>query len=118
MKLLADECVYRGTVDLLREWKHQVETVQEVALTGQDDVFILGHAVGAGQVLITNDMHFSNILVSPPSDHQGIIVLKIRPRTQQRVHAVLSRFLAGATQESIKNTLVIVDRNKYRVRRG
>ena len=48
MKLLADECVYRGTVDLLREWKHQVETVQEVALTGQDDVFILGHAVGAG----------------------------------------------------------------------
>ena len=46
------------------------------------------------------------------------VVLKIRPRTQQRVYAVLSRFLAEASQEAMGKTLVIVDRNKYRVRRG
>jgi len=118
MRMLADECVYRLTIELLREWGHEVETAQEASLTGQEDAIVLAHAVRAGQVLITNDMHFSNILTFPPSEHMGIIILKIRPQTQRRVHAVLAHFLAGASQETMKKTLVIVDRNKYRVRRG
>ena len=101
MRLLADECVSPVTVELLREGGHEVQTAQEARLTGQEDAVVLAHAVGAGQVLITSDMHFSNILLFPPAGHLGIFVLKIRPRTQQKVYAVLLRTLAGVSQGSL-----------------
>jgi len=118
MRFLADECVSRVTIELLRRWGHEVETAQEARLTGQEDAVVVAYAVRGRQVLITSDMHFSNILIFPPSEHLGIIVLKIRPRTQRRVHAVVSRYLTGTSQDAMRNTLVIVDGNKYRVRRG
>jgi len=89
MRWLADECVHRVTVERLPEWGPEAETAQEAGLTGQEGAVVLAHAVGTGQVLITNDVHFSNILVLPFSDHLGIVVLKIRPRTQQRVGDML-----------------------------
>lgn len=117
MKFLADECVYCVTVKALRNWGHDVLTVQEVGLIGHENGDILTYAVGTGRILITNDIHFSNIIVYPPTQHLGIIVLKIRPRILDRVHAVLFRFLDTIDQEGMKGTLVIIDRNKYRVRK-
>ena len=118
MKFLADECVYHITVKALRNWGHDVFTVQEAGLAGHENGDILEYAVGTGRILITNDMHFSNIIIYPPTQHLGIIVLKIRPRFLDSVHMVLSRFLDTIDQEDMKRTLVIVDRNKYRMRKG
>jgi predicted nuclease of predicted toxin-antitoxin system len=63
MKFLADECVYHITVKTLRNWGHDVLTVQEVGLVGHENGDILTYAVGSGRIPITNDMHFSNIII-------------------------------------------------------
>jgi predicted nuclease of predicted toxin-antitoxin system len=117
MKFLADECVYRITVQMLRAYGHDVLTVQEAGFAGKSDDEVLAHAVAEGRILLTNDMHFSNTLLFPTERHLGVVVLKIRPRTLEQVHDVLIRFLDIVDQEAMEKTLVIIDRNKYRVRR-
>lgn len=117
MKFLADECVYYVTVRILRVYGHDVVTVQEAGLAGRTDDEVLACAVAEGRILITNDMHFSNTLRFPLAQHLGVVVLKIRPRIQEDVHTVLLRFLDVTDQKQMERTLVIIDRNKYRIRR-
>jgi predicted nuclease of predicted toxin-antitoxin system len=115
MNLLADECVYQVTVKLLRQQGHDVITVQESKLAGHSDKEVLSYSTATDRALITNDAHFSNILLFPPSQHKGVIVLKIRPSVLPEVHAVLNRLLHDINQQEIRQTLAIVDRNKYRI---
>ena len=118
MKLFADECVYRVTVEALRSWGHDVVTTQEANLVGEADAIQLQEAISQGRILITADLDFSNIRRYPPANHNGIIVLKIRPKILNEVHALLKKLVETISQENLNQTLVIVDRNKYRVRRG
>lgn len=117
MKLLADECVYSITTELLRECGHDIVTVQKSGLSGASDDVVLAYAVAEGRILVSNDAHFSNVLLFPPQKHLGIIVLKIRPRVLDQVHTVLFSLLRRTDQSAMTQTLVIVDRNKYRVYR-
>lgn len=118
MKILTDECVYRVTSDLLRRAGHDITTAQDAFLSGKPDDQVLADASNRKAILLTNDMHFSNILVFPPAEYQGIIVLKIRPRNQEKVHALLLSLLKSTPQSKIQGALIIVDQNKYRMRRG
>ncbi len=116
MNLLTDECVYQGTVNLLRQQGHDVITAQESKLAGRsDNNEVLSFAVDKDRALLTNDAHFNNILLFPPTQHKGVIVLKIRPSVLPEVHAVLNRLLHEIDQQKIRQTLVIVDRNKFRI---
>ena len=116
MNILADECVYKVTVNLLRSWGYDVLTAQEAELAGKPDEEILAYAIMHERVLITIDMDFSSIRHYPPKSHKGIIVAKMRPRNADQVHKVLE-YLLGNIEESILNqSLVIVDQNKYRIR--
>ena len=45
MRLFADECVYSITTKTLRAWGHDVETAQEVGLSGHDDNELLQYAI-------------------------------------------------------------------------
>ena len=118
MKLFADECIYQVTVEALRSWGHDVVTTQEQNLAGKVDEVQFQEAISQGRVLITNDLDFSNIRRYPPANHCGIIVLKIRPRILSEVHSVLKTLLDRSSQEHLHQTLVMIDRNKYRLRQG
>jgi predicted nuclease of predicted toxin-antitoxin system len=117
MKLFADECVYRVTVEALRAWGHDVVTTQEEGLAGKADTVQLARATEQGRVLITNDLDFSHIRRYPPADHRGVIVLKMRPKILSEVHSVLKGLLGCVTEDDLDRTLTVVDHNKYRMRR-
>jgi predicted nuclease of predicted toxin-antitoxin system len=116
MKFFADECVYAATTQLLRTRQQDVVTAQDAGLSGKSDEEILAYAVEHGRVLITIDMDFSNIRRFPPKSYIGIIVLKIRPRTAEKVHNVLEQVLRELDDEQLSKSLVMIDQGKYRVR--
>jgi len=115
LQLLADECVYKATTDFLIELDYDVVTAQELGLAGADDDTIIAKAVALGRVLLTRDVDFSNILLYPPAQHLGIVVLKMGPATMSAVHNVLRQALAQT--HDLEGALVVVDRNKFRIRR-
>ena len=61
-------------------------------------------------------MDFSNIRHYLPKSHKGIIVAKIRPRNADAVHKVLKHLLSNIKADRLRESLVIVDQSKYRIR--
>ena len=114
-QLLADECVYKATIDFVLTLGYDVVTAQDLGLAGANDDAIIGEAVALGRVLLTRDMDFSNILLYPPAQHLGIVVLKMTPATVDAVHRVLKQALAQVSD--LAGTLLVVDTNKFRIRR-
>jgi predicted nuclease of predicted toxin-antitoxin system len=116
MRIYADECVFRVTTETLRQSGHDVVTAQELHMGGHEDDAVIMAATGDNRIFLTNDMHFSNIVAYPPSKYAGIIVLRIRPRNQARVHSNLLRFLGNKEASALAGSLVIIDQNKWRIR--
>jgi predicted nuclease of predicted toxin-antitoxin system len=116
VNFLSDECVWQATIDFLRSQGHNVMTTNDAGLRETDDELLLSYAVSKKRIFLTRDMHFSNILVYPPSMHFGLIVLKIKPHTTDVVHRVLKIVLSKFDQQKIQHTLIIVDQKKFRVR--
>lgn len=53
MRLFADQDLYRGTVEFLREEGHDVITAAEVGLAKAPDPIILAHARRQARILVT-----------------------------------------------------------------
>ena len=77
MKFLTDENVYTQMVEAIRSLSHDVLDIKEQNLFSMPDPDIIQMAQNTGRILITNDKDFSNILNYPPSQYQGIIVLRL-----------------------------------------
>jgi uncharacterized protein (DUF433 family) len=59
---------------------------------------------------------FGDLIRYPPGNHCGVILLRIRPETENEVHALLPRVLADFGKEQLRGRLLVIDRNKCRVR--
>lgn len=115
IEFLADECVFKTTIEFLRSHNYKVSTAYEEKLDGQTNGTILQKAIQTKRILLTADSDFANILVYPPGTHSGIIVLKISKANEDDVHNNLLKLLTEVDSTLIQS-LIIVDKNKYRIR--
>ena len=115
MTICADECVYQMTVDALRSWDFSVITVQEAGLTGCQNGEVLAYAHQHGHIFLTRDKDFTDTRIYPPAAFSGIIVIKVSPRNQHEIHAILHQLLSEYTLNELQAKLTIVDRQKYRI---
>lgn len=117
ISFLADECVRLPTIILLRKLGYSVLTAREAMLGGKSDPEILESAVKRKMVLITEDIEFGNIILYPPKTHHGIILLRFRHSLEEDIHNVLTQLLIELKPDKFDGALIIVDNNKYRIRR-
>ncbi|MEK7400655.1 MAG: DUF5615 family PIN-like protein [Candidatus Poribacteria bacterium] len=118
MKLFSDACIYKATEKAIVDWGYDLETARNVGLADAGNGNILTYSISTGRILLTRDMHFSNILLYPLDSHVGIIVLKIQPIWINEIHALLKSFLSTTSQDEMLQTLVIIDRSKWRLRKA
>ncbi|RLE34572.1 hypothetical protein DRJ24_03725 [Candidatus Acetothermia bacterium] len=112
---LADECVFQGTIDFLRNRGFEVTRAQDLSLRGAPDREVLLRAQKLNLVLLTNDLEFGDIRRYPPSRHKGISVLKLKDYSSMAdVHIVLQDL--PTKEEHIAGSLFIVDRRRWRKR--
>lgn len=117
IKFLADECIGLPVITLLRKSGYSIITAKEANLSGKSDFEILKWAIKEKRGLITEDMDFGNILLYPPKLHHGIILLRFRHSLEKEIHAILSLVLTELKPDNFKQTLIIVDPDKYRLRK-
>lgn len=91
MRLLADENVPRPSVRLLRESGYEVDSMSELA-PGTPDIEVLARAQSAGQVLITFDRDFGELVYhrGAPAP-RGIIYLRVEPADAEEPARLLLR---------------------------
>ncbi len=106
-----------------------VEAAEALRLAGYDALTVLDQSLGGtldgplaiicreeGRALITLDLDFSNIQAYPPSDHPGIIVLRLAHQDKGHVMSTLVAAIPYLSKEPLEGRLWIVDEQKIRIR--
>ena|SRR3989338_1739660 len=117
IQFVADECVSDKTIKFLQLLGYKVESVWDLNLRGASNGTLLNRAIKDNKVFITKDLDFCNIILYPPSLHHGVIVLKTSPETEDAVRTILKDLLLKLNPTEYDKTLIVVDHNKYRMRK-
>jgi predicted nuclease of predicted toxin-antitoxin system len=116
LKFKVDENLPIEVARLLVDAGHDAVTVLDQNLGGRPDPEVVAVCRLEGRVVVTLDLHFSDIRAYPPADSAGIIVLRLVRLDKSWVLAAVKRFLPTLNQEPLAGKLWIVDESTIRIR--
>ena len=100
--------------DALHEHGHDCVTIREEGLEALT-IEVLKAAVAEGRILVTNDHDFGNVLVYPPEDTAGIVVLNPPGRVSMGLlRRLVIAFLEALAREDVYRKLWIVEPGRIR----
>ena len=115
MRLLADENVPGPSIRLLRAAGYEVESIREQA-AGSADPDVLAYAKRHGQVLITFDRDFGELVYRRGAPvPAGILYLRLSPADPEEAGRVLLD-LFSLQEVQIEGRFTVVDRDRVRQR--
>ena len=117
MRFLADANVFVPMVRGLRDLGHDVYDLKEKGLANLSDPEVFRLAQTQRRILVTMDKDFSSILLYPPGEHHGIIVVKLYRLKVAEASKLFLDAIKDIKPEDISRNLVIIDRAKTRIRK-
>lgn len=115
MNLLADECVAAEIVARLRADGHAVEAAGDAARGAADDD-VLARAAASGQVLVTADKDFGELVYRLGRAHAGVVLLRLAGMPgEDRAEAVSVVFRDRAAE--LPGSFTVIDSESVRIRR-
>jgi predicted nuclease of predicted toxin-antitoxin system len=117
MRFKVDESLHVEVADLLRGQDHDTVTVFDQGLRGRGDHDIADMCRSENRVLLSLDLDFSNILMFPPENYPGLIVLRLRSRGRAAVRRIVTRVTDHLNKEPLAGRLWIVDEHRIRIHR-
>ncbi|MFW6162648.1 MAG: DUF5615 family PIN-like protein [Planctomycetota bacterium] len=117
MRVLVDENLPRSLSQRLRQAGHDAVDVRGLGRAGASDTEVLALANDQDRVLVSaNHKHFGNILLFPPSESCGIVVVRMPKCTIEMVMARIESVLGALRGSHIRGALIIVDPSRVRRR--
>ena len=104
-------------VAFLAERGHQAVHASQVGLARASDSRILEVARSEGAVVITADLDYPRLLAAHQSPGPGLILFRGGSYSDAEMLSLLERVLNQSDEESLLNSVTVVDRNRIRRRR-
>ena len=117
MRFLSDVGVSVSTAQILRERGHDVLHLSEQSLHCLPDDEILALARRDGRVILTFDLDFGDLLAAGSHPLPSVILFRLRDQTPSSVAPRLLALISERTEDLEAGALVIVEDNRYRLRR-
>lgn len=117
MRLKLDENLPSDLADNVSARGHDVDTVADEGLAGEDDAAVLTAATEHERMIITLDRGFGDVRIHPPGSHPGIVVLRPVSQDPTSVDHLVDRFLDGHDLADFEGCVVVVESERVRVRR-
>ncbi len=117
MRLVLDENLSPLHASELRSLGHDVWSVVEVGFSGATDDQVRSYAVDDDRILVTLDAEFANVISFPPANTPGVVRLKVRPPTEERIRQAIQRALLLMQDVDLTDCLAVVDEHKIRIRK-
>jgi predicted nuclease of predicted toxin-antitoxin system len=115
-KFKIDENLPAEAAEVLRQSGHDAITVLEQGIGGSVDSSIAKVCQTEQRALITLDKDFADIRAYPPSEYNGLIVMRIPRQDKPSVLALVERLLPMLDQETLMQRLWIVEEQRVRIR--
>ncbi len=116
MRLLLDADIPRSFFSQLKDQGHDVVDVRDISETPLKDEEIFAIARNEKRTLITRDLDFSNILMYPPAQSCGIIVLRTHLLSKEEIFQILLKAIQSP-QRQLQGTLIIAQKDRLRFHR-
>lgn len=118
VKFLADENIGGEIIGIFRDCGYDVISARDIK-RGADDSELFQLANKENRILLTFDLDFGKIYFFHEHTAIGVLIIRIHPQTIENIAPTLKEFLSRKIieQHSLNNALVILEENKYRVRR-
>jgi len=117
MRFLIDADVPRCITKSLISMGHDVVDIRDVRPSATADTSIYQLLKEQNRILITRDMHFSNILLYPPAPNAGIIVLRTHLLGISEILAIIEDLIKRIPEKELIGSLVMARKSHYRLRR-
>lgn len=118
MRFLLDANIPYSSIDVFKKFNYDVQHTRNIGLAKVTDKEIIKYVKKNQQVLVTKDLGFANILDYPFKTHHGLIVLRLPFYfTAKQINKALSGFLKSVKEDQIKNSIIIVELGRYRIRK-
>ena len=115
MRILADENIGLPIVAHLRAEGHIVEYVHEIA-GGSDDDVVLALANTTGQILLTDDKDFGELVFRRRLPSTGVILARLASLPNEQKGEVIARVLREHEPE-LANAFTVISPRAVRIRR-
>lgn len=117
LRLKLDENLSRHLRHDIEALGHDVDTAADESLIGKPDDDVAKAARDAGRMLLTLDLDFADLRRFRPGTHPGIVVLRPDRLGPSEVRRLLLTTLSSINVSEMAECLVIVQRDRIRVRR-
>jgi predicted nuclease of predicted toxin-antitoxin system len=91
--------------------------VKEVGLSGHPDSEIFRWAQSHQSIVVTHDEDFADTRSFPLGSHHGVIRLRVWPTTTEITKTAIERLISQVPLSEWTSSLIIIDREKIRLRR-
>jgi predicted nuclease of predicted toxin-antitoxin system len=116
VRFKVDENLPIDVADLLGSAGHDVLTIFDQRLVGEDDSRIMDICQEEERTLITLDLDFSDVRSYRPQEYFGLVVLRLHRQDKPYVLETIRRIIPLFEKEQIERRLWIVEENRIRVR--
>ena len=116
MRFKIDENLPPEVAELLRQEGHEALTIFEQGLRSHTDAEVIAVCQAEGLALLSLDLDFSNILLFPPEQFAGLIVLRLHRPGRAAVMGLLRRLLPHIATRPVVGKLWVVDEARIRIR--
>ena len=117
MRILADMPISPRTVEFLKELGHEVTHAAELSMALSPDEDIVEFAKSQGLVILTEDLDFAAILAVTRAIEPGVIILRVGNWKREQIEQRLAQALDELNDVTLYNSIVMIERNRIRVRR-
>lgn len=118
MNAVIDEDLHRSLADTLKQIGFHVFDIRDHGLSGLSDEKIYAFTIEKKAVLFSADLGFSNILTYPLGQHYGIVILRYpNEMPTQQINQQIAYLLPKIKQKDYEGHLIILSKNKIRIRR-
>ena len=118
MKFKLDECVDARLSINLKKAGYEAVTTRQQGLHGIEDERLYHLCINEGYILLTLDIHFSNILNFDPKNTPGIVVLRGPDDLFATTRKLLETLIEGLKREEPEGRLWIVELERIRIHEG
>lgn len=117
MRFLIDMPLSPALAPWLRQQGHEAIHAGEAGLEQASDAVILERARSEGQVVLTADLDYPRLMALTHAQQPGLILFRGGDFSEQECIARLTQVFERVQPQVLKNSIVVVERSRIRLRR-
>lgn len=115
-KFKLDENIPKSSLSIFSSKGVNAENVYNEGVSGCTDKKLIKICEKENRILVSQDLDFSDINLLRNTKIRGVVILRIKNQSSEKVNKTLIRFLNYLETRDINRQIIILDENKLRIK--